>query len=79
MHLRHRWKTIEAIGRVVTQRCEVCGKIRVRVRRPDPPPGTPTHRESAGPLHSPTGRASVGPGTDPRARDAGPHRFGPPS
>ncbi|MEO3812199.1 hypothetical protein ABGB17_24650 [Sphaerisporangium sp. B11E5] len=36
VHLRHRWETIEAIGRVVTQRCEVCGKTRVRVRRQDP-------------------------------------------
>jgi hypothetical protein len=31
VHLRHRWVTIETIGRVVTQRCEVCLKTRVRV------------------------------------------------
>jgi hypothetical protein len=38
-HLRHRWVTFEAIGRVVTQRCAVCSKTRVRVpaTRPDPP------------------------------------------
>jgi hypothetical protein len=32
VHLRHRWHTIEAIGRIVTQRCEVCFKTRTRVR-----------------------------------------------
>ncbi|GAA4189734.1 hypothetical protein GCM10022252_26930 [Streptosporangium oxazolinicum] len=31
MHLRHKWEIIETIGRVVTQRCSVCGKTRVRV------------------------------------------------
>ncbi|MCP2349954.1 hypothetical protein HD595_006076 [Nonomuraea roseoviolacea subsp. carminata] len=31
-HLRHRWVTVEAIGRVITQRCQVCWKTRVRVR-----------------------------------------------
>ncbi len=31
-HLRHRWVTIEEIGRVMTQRCELCGKTRVRIR-----------------------------------------------
>jgi hypothetical protein len=31
MHVRHRWEVIEAFGRVVTQRCGVCGKKRVRV------------------------------------------------
>ncbi len=47
VHIRHRWETIEAIGQVVTQRCEVCGKTRVRVGRrpprpPDPAPRPPT-------------------------------------
>ncbi|MGJ6963062.1 hypothetical protein ACSDR0_14235 [Streptosporangium sp. G11] len=31
MHLRHKWEIIETIGRVVTQRCSICGKTRVRV------------------------------------------------
>ncbi|GAA3415271.1 hypothetical protein [Streptosporangium vulgare] len=31
MHLRHKWEIIETIGRVVTQRCSVCGRTRVRV------------------------------------------------
>ncbi|GAA4070557.1 hypothetical protein GCM10022248_43660 [Nonomuraea soli] len=31
-HLRHRWVTIEQIGKVVVQECGVCGKTRVRVR-----------------------------------------------
>ncbi|MBB5131033.1 hypothetical protein HNP84_000739 [Thermocatellispora tengchongensis] len=32
MHLRHKWETIEVIGRVITQRCVRCGKTRVRVK-----------------------------------------------
>ncbi|MBB4705079.1 hypothetical protein [Sphaerisporangium siamense] len=32
LHLRHRWQTIEAIGHVVTQRCQMCARTRVRVR-----------------------------------------------
>ncbi len=31
MHIRHKWEVIEIIGRVVTRRCKVCGKTRVRV------------------------------------------------
>lgn len=31
MHF-HRWRTIERIGRVVTQQCTKCHKIRTRVR-----------------------------------------------
>ncbi|MFC4532381.1 hypothetical protein [Sphaerisporangium dianthi] len=31
IHLRHKWITVEAIGRVVTQRCANCRRIRVRV------------------------------------------------
>ncbi|MEU4405252.1 hypothetical protein AB0F88_12040 [Streptosporangium sp. NPDC023963] len=31
MHLRHKWEIIETIGRVVTQRCSICGRTRVRV------------------------------------------------
>ncbi|MER5646729.1 hypothetical protein [Streptosporangium sp. NPDC002524] len=31
MHLRHKWEIVETIGRVVTQRCSVCGRTRVRV------------------------------------------------
>lgn len=31
MHI-HRWITVERIGRVVTQRCSRCGRIRTRVR-----------------------------------------------
>ncbi|MDP9841220.1 hypothetical protein J2853_000431 [Streptosporangium lutulentum] len=31
MHFRHRWEIIETIGRVITQRCAICGKTRVRV------------------------------------------------
>lgn len=33
MH-RHRWVVVERIGRVVTERCEVCSKTRTRVRGP---------------------------------------------
>ncbi|MGS2643888.1 hypothetical protein [Streptosporangium sp. LJ11] len=39
MHLRHRWEIIETIGRVVTQRCSICGRTRVRVT-PAPPAST---------------------------------------
>lgn len=31
MH-RHRWITVERIGRVVTQRCRRCGRTRTRVQ-----------------------------------------------
>lgn len=31
MHLRHKWITVETIGKVVTQRCSVCGTTRTRV------------------------------------------------
>ncbi|RCG20980.1 hypothetical protein DQ384_36905 [Sphaerisporangium album] len=31
LHLRHRWRVVEAIGHVVTQRCEDCYRTRVRV------------------------------------------------
>ena len=30
IHLRHRWVTIEQIGRIMTQHCH-CGKTRVRI------------------------------------------------
>jgi hypothetical protein len=32
IHLRHRWRTVERIGRVVTQQCAVCQRTRTRVR-----------------------------------------------
>jgi hypothetical protein len=32
IHLKHRWVTVERIGRVVTQRCTTCGAARTRVR-----------------------------------------------
>lgn len=31
IHLRHWWATVERIGRVITQRCQVCGATRTRV------------------------------------------------
>ncbi|MEU4830822.1 hypothetical protein [Streptosporangium sp. NPDC023615] len=31
MHLRHRWEVVETIGQVITQRCAICGRTRVRV------------------------------------------------
>lgn len=31
MHLKHKWEIVEAIGRVITKRCKVCGTTRVRV------------------------------------------------
>ncbi|GGK72491.1 hypothetical protein Sme01_08090 [Sphaerisporangium melleum] len=65
LHLRHRWETIETIGRVVTQRCAVCGRTRVRVlRSPSPPSDLSGHARPprAGPvsfraLAAPGGRA----------------------
>lgn len=33
MHLRHRWQTIEQIGRIATQRCRICQRTRTRVQR----------------------------------------------
>ncbi|WP_248959594.1 hypothetical protein [Sphaerisporangium perillae] len=39
IHPRHRWNTEEAIGHVVTERCEVCDRTRVRVRTPRLPGG----------------------------------------
>ncbi|WP_157594438.1 hypothetical protein [Streptosporangium amethystogenes] len=35
MHLRHKWEIVETIGRVITQRCSICGRTRVRVTRPE--------------------------------------------
>ncbi|MFC4584980.1 hypothetical protein [Sphaerisporangium corydalis] len=32
VHLRHRWRPVERIGHVVTQRCATCDRTRVRVR-----------------------------------------------
>lgn len=31
MHFPHRWEIVETTGRVIAQRCCVCGKTRVRV------------------------------------------------
>lgn len=38
--LRHRWVTYEQIGLVVTQRCRVCWRTRIRIL---PAPTTPDH------------------------------------
>lgn len=31
MHLRHRWILVEAVGRVITYRCAICGNTKTRV------------------------------------------------
>lgn len=31
MHFRHSWEIVEAVGRVITQRCVVCSRTRVRI------------------------------------------------